>query len=160
MPTLDALSSPLIPALISSYSMHWQVRSRKPPHIILKYIHAQVKNSNENCSLDMSETKHCLSQVSFTFISRSPLRISFICAPFLSKPHLLPLLIFQMFVCLFLVLNMLVYCGSFVYGNTSLGLLQCNPFHTESPILKRGKQIVGHKGFRPMTLGLLWCHCE
>ena len=86
MPTLDALSSPLIPALISSYSMHWQVRSRKPPHIILKYIHAQVKNSNENCSLDMSETKHCLSQVSFTFISRSPLRISFICAPFLSNP--------------------------------------------------------------------------
>jgi len=77
MPTPDALSFPPIPALISSYSMqcnHWQVRSRKPPYIFLKYIHAQVKDSNASCSLNTTKTKHCLSKVSFTFISCSPLR--------------------------------------------------------------------------------------
>lgn len=76
MPTPDALPFPPIPALVSSYSMqcnHWHVRSRKSPHILLKYIPAQVRDSNASCSLDMTKTKHCLSK-GFTFISCSLLR--------------------------------------------------------------------------------------
>lgn len=157
MPTPDALPFPPIPALVSSYSMqcnHWHVRSRKSPHILLKYTHAQVRDSNAHL-IWPKQNIVCPRSVLLSFLALS-------WETFLPSP-LPPSIARIPDACLFVsCLNMLVYCGSFVYRNTPVGLLQCNPFHTESPILKRGKQIMGHKGFRPMTLGLLllWCHCE